>query len=266
MTLHRYADGEPLFVEGAACDSVARLVEGEVRITRRHGDGEVVLGHLGVGEYCGEMAAVTDRVHQATARAVGAVTVEFIAVSDFIRHASDDSRLALRLLQRLSQRLRDLDAAYAAAAPVAGLVVPAARPIAPPREPRIPAVRLAAGSERLLNVLPGAGLALGRLPFVVGRRTSHPGDAALPAIDLVIDDTQPYRLSRRHFAIARGSGGIEVRDLGSHLGTLVNGIAIGRAFSRDAAPLQAGGNTVIAGGDGSPYVFRLVVETAEIST
>jgi CRP/FNR family transcriptional regulator, cyclic AMP receptor protein len=46
-----------------------------------------------------------------------------------------------------------------------------------------------------------------------------------------------------------------VRDLNSTLGTIVNGQPLGRDFPIDSAPLRQGENSVVAGGDGSPFAF-----------
>jgi hypothetical protein len=41
------------------------------------------------------------------------------------------------------------------------------------------------------------------------------------------------------------------------LGTLVNDRPLGRDFPVASAPLQKGENTVVAGGRGSPFTFKL---------
>jgi hypothetical protein len=66
--------------------------------------------------------------------------------------------------------------------------------------------------------------------------------------DLKLDDTVPFRLSRNHFMIEKRDGCYYVHDLGSTLGTIVNGEPIGNHLRGDDAPLQAGENEVIAGG------------------
>ena len=77
--------------------------------------------------------------------------------------------------------------------------------------------------------------------------------------DLQLDDTVPFRVSRNHFAIEKSDLGYLVRDLGSALGTIVNGEPIGHHFRADDVPLQAGENEVIAGGSDSPFVFSVFV-------
>jgi CRP/FNR family transcriptional regulator, cyclic AMP receptor protein len=52
---------------------------------------------------------------------------------------------------------------------------------------------------------------------------------------------------------------MQVRDLNSELGTIVNEIPLGRDFAQDRTPLQHGENAVIAGGRGSPYAFAVTL-------
>jgi hypothetical protein len=67
-----------------------------------------------------------------------------------------------------------------------------------------------------------------------------------------------------HFAIVRHDGRLFVRDLHSTLGTTVNGVSIGWHFGADEARLQAGDNEIIAGGAGSPFVFKVEVNDASL--
>jgi CRP/FNR family cyclic AMP-dependent transcriptional regulator len=60
--------------------------------------------------------------------------------------------------------------------------------------------------------------------------------------DLVIEDEEPL-----------------VSDLGSTLGTMVNGRAIGHHFMTDAESLHRGENHVVAGGWGSPFEFLVSI-------
>jgi pSer/pThr/pTyr-binding forkhead associated (FHA) protein len=108
-----------------------------------------------------------------------------------------------------------------------------------------------------------APLYLDHLPFVIGRRPVA-GEAAPPRYpDLMLADREPFRLSRDHFMIVRRGGRLFVSDLGSTLGTIVNGQGIGHHFMRDAAPLHAGQNRIIAGGWGSPFEFLISVGQSE---
>jgi len=84
------------------------------------------------------------------------------------------------------------------------------------------------------------------------------------AADLLLYDREPVRRSRDHFAIVRHDGRLFVRDLHSTLGTTVNGVSIGWHFGADEAPLQAGDNEIVAGGAGSPFVFKIEVNDASL--
>ena len=77
--------------------------------------------------------------------------------------------------------------------------------------------------------------------------------------DLLIEDEEPFRLSRQHFMIARSGDRLLVSDLGSTLGTMVNGWAIGHHFMKDAEPLHRGENHIVAGGKDSPFEFLVSI-------
>ena len=68
-TLTEFRSGDILFREGDASDRVLRLVSGVVEIQREVGGQPIILGHVGEGEFIGEMGAIENRPHLATARA-----------------------------------------------------------------------------------------------------------------------------------------------------------------------------------------------------
>ena len=77
--------------------------------------------------------------------------------------------------------------------------------------------------------------------------------------DLVLDDRQPFRMSRQHFMISRTPSRFVVRDLNSALGTAVNGEPIGSNFRTDFAELKPGQNEIMAGGFRSDFAFKALV-------
>ena len=266
MTREKLDAGSVIFTEGALPDVVAYIVEGEAQILKRLGEGPgdaprddtVVIGKAVAGEFVGEMAALEGRVHGATVRAIGPMTIDVFPASEFLSQAVSDAALAHRLLTRMSARLHHLNGIYASAV---GLPSPAVEEKEPPRVPEAGGagtVTLRAGSallERTMSEVPDPL----PLPFSVGRRPGQREGSALEPISLLLDDQRPYRLSRAHFSILREGPEICVRDLHSHLGTEVNGRFIGLQFGRDIATLKPGNNIVIAGGAGSPFVFHLHV-------
>ena len=100
---------------------------------------------------------------------------------------------------------------------------------------------------------------LGDRPFVVGRRPVPREGLPPREPDLMLDDPEPFRLSRNHFTIEQRHEGYHERDLGSTLGTIVNGQPIGGDFPTDYVLLRFGENEVIAGGLGSPFVFSVSI-------
>jgi CRP/FNR family cyclic AMP-dependent transcriptional regulator len=103
-------------------------------------------------------------------------------------------------------------------------------------------------------------LALGDMPFVVGRAPVAGEELAPLQPGLKLDETPPFRLSRNHLMIEKRGGSRHLRDLRSTLGTIVNGEPIGTHFRTDDAPPRAGENEVIAGGVDSPFVFSVYLD------
>ena len=113
----------------------------------------------------------------------------------------------------------------------------------------------------LQHQLPLDGVKVEALPFRIGRRP-EPGESGPDvSIQLEVEDTEPYQMSRDHCAIVRLNDGVGLKDSGSHWGTLVNGVRIGGAGNRErVSRLRKGYNTVIAGSGKSRFHFAIVVD------
>ena len=252
-TLTEFRSGDILFREGDASDRVLRLVSGVVEIQREVGGQPIILGHVGEGEFIGEMGAIENRPHLATARAETDGVVEVLSVDGFFERISSDADAAYELILRLSSRLRAADDAlvYQSA--------PRATPAAPVRQEAAPAVTIAADSAALQAQIGATAIAVSERPFVVGRQLDAGEDWPEFTPQLLVQDRRPHLMSRNHFMIDCRPGHIILRDLNSVLGTSVNGQPLGRHFAKDSAPLQAGDNVVVAGGRGSKFQFRVTV-------
>lgn len=123
-------------------------------------------------------------------------------------------------------------------------------------------IRLLGDSEEIGKQLDRVGIEIERLPFQVGRQIGKHEDPPEQENDLSIEDERPYNLSRRHFSIEQSKRGLIVRDCGSHVGTLVNGVRIGAETGVSVAILKIGDNAVIAGSDTSPFRFTVQVSPA----
>jgi len=106
---------------------------------------------------------------------------------------------------------------------------------------------------------PARTLEIAGLPFRVGRLSVAGEPQPVEVNDLQISDTEPFNVSRNHFAIERGPDGVQVRDRGSYLGTIVNGVQIGGHRHVATGPLAVGENEVVVGSPRSPFRFGVVV-------
>jgi CRP/FNR family transcriptional regulator, cyclic AMP receptor protein len=251
--ISQFQTGDVLFRQGDASDHVLRVTTGLVDVLRETEGGAILLGQVRPGEWLGEMGVVESRPRSATARAAAGGEVEMLPAQEFLERVSSEPALARDLILRLSMRLRSVEdriaggpSPLAAAADAAPIGVDAA-------------ISIAAETEPLRARIGAAPIRVGKLPFLVGRVPL--GDEPQPVHhpDLAIADREPFRLSRQHFMIARHGDRLIVSDLGSTLGTIVNGQPIGHHFAQDSVALRRGANRILAGGEGSPFDFLVTV-------
>ena len=257
MARTRFAERQILFREGDPADSVLRVLSGTVDVLRELDGYPILLGRVGVGQFVGEMGVVENRPRSATAQAASEVEAEVLTPSEFLDEIVSSPQTARELIRRLSQRLRQAD----------DRIVNDERRSGPPhgnwqRHEELtgaPSTAYLTAKNPWLQRQLHIPVGLGALPFVIGRRPL--AGEGLPSLqpDLMLDDTAPFRLSRNHFLIERRDEGYHVRDLGSTLGTMVNGEPIGHYFRTDDASLGAGENEVIAGGMDSSFVFSVFI-------
>lgn len=254
----RYKSGEVVFSEGEESNLVYRVLEGEAEVLKENEGQEVVLGSVTSGDFVGEMGVLVGRPRSATVRATRGLVVEVIPRENFLARISQDNAAALRLLTRMAERLRASNAALTEITTAGPATVPqaesATEAAATPQR-----LTICADSQRLREHLPSGGLAVERLPFAIGRTPTDRESRPSVNIALPLDESPPYRLSRAHFCLDWQDEGICVRDLGSKLGTRVNGASIGLDFGRDSEPLVWGENSVVAGGANSGFTFRIIV-------
>jgi CRP/FNR family transcriptional regulator, cyclic AMP receptor protein len=261
-TLSQFKKGDLLFRQGDASDRVVRVRRGEIEVLREVGATSVLLGHVRGGEWLGEMGVIEGRSRSATARAAADGEVEVLTARQFLERVSSDPALAHDLILRLSIRLRRIEDK------IAGELLHFAHDRSPDGAGETASdtvvaddatISLAAQSDALRARIGAAPIHVAKLPFLVGRVPVEGNAQPLRRPDLVIEDEEPFRLSRQHFMIARSGDRLLVSDLGSTLGTMVNGRAIGHHFMTDAESLHRGENHVVAGGWGSPFEFLVSI-------
>jgi CRP/FNR family transcriptional regulator, cyclic AMP receptor protein len=256
-----FTKGDVLFRQDGTAEHVLRVIRGEVEVLREIGGASVVLGHVREGEWLGEMAVIENRSHSATAHAATDCVVESLTARQFLDQISSNPPLARDVILRLSVRLRRINDKVAGdmVAFAGDIGTATGRGGAPDTDVTNRAILLQAKTDALRDRIGASAIPISGLPFVVGRIALDTEEIPSRPADLLIEDNPPFRLSRQHFMIARSGEQLMVSDLGSALGTIVNGQPIGHYFKSDAAPLSSGENDVLAGGRGSLFEFVVSV-------
>ncbi len=191
--------GRTIFSEGDLGTEMYIVQEGEVEIVRGAGAAEHRLALLERGDFFGEMSLLEDLPRSATARAVTDSRLVEISGATFSQMLRDNPEIAVRIMRKLSRRVREADRMVDAAA---------ATP--------------AAGAGRLVHPDSATRFVLtGRAIETVGRR--DPVTGLEPVVDLT--ELDPERsVSRRHAKLERRQGRVYlVEDLATTNGTFVNG-------------------------------------------
>jgi CRP/FNR family cyclic AMP-dependent transcriptional regulator len=251
-----------LFRQGDPSDHVILIVSGSADVLRETGDEAIVLGTVRAGEFVGEMGVLEGRVRSATVRAAEPVEAEMIERQAFLDRVSAEPDLARKLLLRMSARLRDVEdmlaQLYASHEAGGGAdSVESGRELVPlaPSAEAARALTLIGSTYAAQFYIGPNPIKIPHLPFTIGRQHDQHEPPSVITPDLAIPEDEPHRLSRAHFSLIKDGDDILVRDLNSTLGTIVNGQPLGRDFPIDSAPLRQGDNSVVAGGDGSPFAF-----------
>ena len=108
-----YPAGTVLIRHGDAGDCMYVIQAGRVEVLHEHEGQEVPLTILGEGDVFGEIALFQREARTATVRALGEVRVLTVDKRTFMRRVHEDPSLAFRILQKMSQRIRELSAELA---------------------------------------------------------------------------------------------------------------------------------------------------------
>lgn len=105
-----FADREVICRQGDPGDCMYIIQSGQATVLREEGDAEVRVGQLKAGDIFGEMAIFDRQPRSATVRAEGPVRALTLDKRAFLRRVHEDPSLAYGILQKMSQRIRALDA------------------------------------------------------------------------------------------------------------------------------------------------------------
>lgn len=105
-----YLDGDPIVRQGEVGDCMYVVQTGEVEVVLDAEGEEQHLAILGPGDFFGEMAVFERETRSATVRARGEARVLKIDKKALLRRITEDPLLAVKFLETLSHRIRDLNA------------------------------------------------------------------------------------------------------------------------------------------------------------
>ena len=301
-----FQPGQMIFREGDTTQEAYRILKGRVEISIAGEAKAVILAQLGEGDIFGEMAMVDERPRSASAQALEVTECEVLTAENFneavlqrpeilipylasfferLRTANDRLRMEMRLRAQAEQRA-SVPVASTSAAPVARVVAPltksiappsiemtrvsaptpvatapSAAPVTPPPEGGYQSVILTACNDHARARLPETSVAIQKFPFRIGRKHDTPGKGAtvFASNDLPIADDKPYQISRNHCSIEREGDNFFVRDRGSSLGTVVNEAPIGLAENSLTHDLRGGENQILLGSDDSQFQFKVTL-------
>jgi len=104
-----FNDEEVIIRQGEAGNFMYEILSGRVEVLQERDGKEVRLAVLARGDFFGEMAIFEREVRSATVRAQGEVRVLTVDKKILLRRISEDPSLALRILERMSHRIREMD-------------------------------------------------------------------------------------------------------------------------------------------------------------
>ena len=207
--------GDSIFKEGDLGTEMFIVQEGKVEVLKHFKGEDQRLAVLGQGDFFGEMAILEDMPRTASARAVADCILLKINGSTFDQMLRKNPEIAVRMMRKLSRRLRETDQMLRQALGAEESQAP---------EMPTPEVKAdsAKGPEQLVHEVSGIEffLAAGS-ETTIGRR--DPVTGINPDIDLTPADSQ-RSISRRHAKIFRRGEKFYLREeIGTMNGTFING-------------------------------------------
>jgi CRP-like cAMP-binding protein len=103
-----YEDGEIIIRQGEIGDCMYVIQEGEVEILLEEGENQVHVATRKEGEFFGEMALFDRDVRSATVRAKGGARILTVDKGNLLTRIHKDPSMAFRVLETMSNRIREL--------------------------------------------------------------------------------------------------------------------------------------------------------------
>ena len=250
MKTRKLAPGEEIYREGAASDCVYVVEEGEIEVRKTTHGQQVRLAILKRGDIFGEVGVIRGMPRSTTTVALGKVRLLVMPKEDFLGAFGSGNDLTFRVLNALCERLAGADEQ----------IVSRWAPREAVKKGAYKEIQLLPDSEPVAKQIGSDGLFVRHLPFRVGALEGGSGMPFASDSELAMYTHEKFQLSHGHFVIDLRDDNLVVADLGSHLGTVVNGVRVSGFEHVSTAGLTYGENSVIAGGLDSPYRFVVQVE------
>ena len=212
-------EGEYIFREGDLGTEMYIIHEGKIEIVNSINGEETAIAILEKGDFFGEMSILEDMPRAASARALTPSKVLAINGSTFDQMLRDNPEVAVRMMRKLSRRLRETDELLRGTTMYKNSATPLSREI-----PKPVLQAPAEGTERLLHF---SGM---EFPLSTGAETTigrkDPVTGIYPDVDLSPLDAQ-RSISRRHAKIYRRGGKFFVgEEIGTMNSTFLNGVRL----------------------------------------
>jgi NADH dehydrogenase len=114
VVYEHFEPGQEVFREGDVGDRLYIITRGTAEVTRRNGEGDILLAQLSPGEYFGEMALLNQTTRNATVRCVEALDVLSIPKRDFSALAATLPTMRENLEKVMAQRRSTASTGYVA--------------------------------------------------------------------------------------------------------------------------------------------------------
>ncbi len=217
-----FSEGEFIFREGDLGMEMYIIHEGRIAILKQVQADQRELAVLEKGDFFGEMSILEDLPRTASARALSDVKLLLINGSTFDQMLRSNPEIAVRMMRKLSRRLRETDRLLREAPGAAAVPLDEPPPPTPTAALELGMVR---GPQCLVHDKSGMEFLLARgSETMIGRR--DPVTGIDPDIDLTPADTQ-RSISRRHAKVyRRGAKFFVAEEIGTMNGTFVNGVRI----------------------------------------
>ena len=218
----RYTSGQAVFEEGDVGATMYIVQSGRVRLFREVEGARTVLGELEKGDFFGEMSILEGLPRSSSAEASEDSDLIEINSSTFDKMIRSNIEIAIRMLRKLSIRLRESERLLSENAAVQ--VAATARAATASSNPRSHGAPEKVTGVRLESAENGVNFALDGTETLIGRY--DPVTEQSPDIDLTDLDLK-RSVSRSHARIRKGATGYTlIEEVGALNGTFVNGVKI----------------------------------------